>query len=825
MLVLPSVGGGVSPAPSQSSEVGRGHSDDPLFLELRRLRPTVATAPIRGLKLQRDAALFAFEQGTFYFLNPVEDRVLGAIFLGQGVFRLAPPVETEKRFLRHLTAMDEIREPFSQAIFYFTDSTYDELRSQVEITTVAPPRSVSDLFQEHQRVVRRELKQSVELRLLADLYAPGRSGFFTAFLKGKNLPRLVFGLDPLGFAPSLPSPEEVGLASYDEATRGIWSLFHLQEEYAAGTASMDEDHREYDIGQYRIEATIGRDERLTARVEVTLTPRRDDVRLIRMVLFPTLRVTEVTDAQGKALPFIQTEQEEGGTFAFVLPAPAREGEPLRVVVAYSGRGAIRQSGPGTYLLLPEARSTWYPNNWQIEFGDRATFDLRIRAPRGETVVATGTLLDRHGEGEYEVFHWASTFPLVVAGFNYGDFRVRERDDQGFRIEVYTNRSEPDEIAQIRLLAERLQQRGLMVPVPLGNLSTSGLAERSLIEALNSIRIFTSYFGPHPYGRVALSQHPAALFGQSWPTLVYLPYTAFLDGTQRRALGLPVRFSEFTDVIGPHEVAHQWWGHLVVWKSYRDQWLSEGFSDFSAALYLHLAYDRDPAKRLNRFLKFWESQREVITEKALLGVTRASLSPNSVGPLSLGVRLNTGLTAGAYERLAYAKGAFVLHMLRMMMNNSRAPEGLGDDRFIAMMKDFVSRYRHGAASTDDFKRVVEAHMTPDMDLDGNHRMDWFFNEWVEGTDLPHYTLEYTIHRRDGKIILAVTIRQSNVSDRFKMLVPLYADFGKGRILRVGVARLTGNSSTHAELVLPEVPQRVLLNAVEDVLSTQQIIRRE
>lgn len=816
---------GIAPVPTPSSDLGRGHCDDPLFLELRRLTPTTATAPIKGVKLQRDAALLAFEQGTFYFLTPVRGRVVGAVFLGQGVFRLTPPVETERQFLRHLIQSQEIIEPFTQVILYFTDKTYEELREQVELAGTPPPRSVTDIFKDHQQTLRREVKQSVELRLLADLYTPSRPGFFTAFVKGKNLPKLVFGVDPLGFAPSLPSPEEVGVASHDEATKGIWSLFHLQEEYAAGTASMEEDHREYDITQYKIDATIGRDERLTVRAEVILTPRQADCRVIRMALYPTLRVTEVRDGRGAALPYIQTDEEEGGAFAIVLPEGAQMNEPLRFVISYSGRGAIHQSGTGTYMLLPEARSTWYPNNWQVEFGDRATFDLTIRAPRGETVVATGTLVRRERQGDHEVSIWRSDFPFVVAGFNYGDFKVREQEDSGFKIEVYTNTTEPDEVKQIRLLAERRQAGGVALPLTLGNLTTTGLAQHALIEALNSVRIYSAYFGPNPYGRVALSQQPAAFFGQSWPTLIYLPYTAFLDGTQRRSLGLPVRFSEFTDVVGPHEVAHQWWGHLIVWKTYRDQWLSEGFAEFSASLYLQLAYDRDPAKRLNRFLKFWQSQREVITEKALLGVARAYLSPNSVGPLSLGVRLNTGRTAGAYERLAYAKGAFILHMLRMMMNDPRASVGPGDDRFIAMMKDFVRRYTHKAASTEDFQRVVEAHMTPEMDLDGNRRMDWFFDQWVRGTELPHYTLEYKTERRAGKIVLRVKITQSNVSDRFKMLVPLYADFGEGRIMRLGVARLTGNTSTETELVLPQLPERVLLNAVEDVLSTQRIIRRD
>src|SRR6185503_1638030 len=98
-------------------------------------------------------------------------------------------------------------------------------------------------------------------------------------------------------------------------------------------------------------------------------------------------------------------------------------------------------------------------------------------------------------------------------------------------------------------------------------------------------------------------------------------------------------------------------------------------------------------------------------------------------------------------------------------------GGGDALFRAMMSDFVQTHFNKNVTTEDFKLIVEKHMTPQMDLDKNRRMDWFFNAWVYGTEVPAYRLDY--QTTSGG--LAVKVTQSGVSENFRMLVPFYADF--------------------------------------------------
>src|SRR5262249_2410381 len=136
----------------------------------------------------------------------------------------------------------------------------------------------------------------------------------------------------------------------------------------------------------------------------------------------------------------------------------------------------------------------------------------------------------------------------------------------------------------------------------------------------------------------------------------------------------------------------------------------------------------------KYLKFLDTGRNLILEKNQYGI-----SANDAGPIAMGLRMGSAHTPGAYQRVVYSKGAYVLHMLRSLMWSSKE----GDAPFMAMMHDFVQTHLHKPASTESFMAVVEKHMSPQMDLAGNGKMDWFFREWVYGTEVPHYKFDYTV----------------------------------------------------------------------------------
>lgn len=797
-------------------------NSDPVYQQLRQLGKTQEFAPaiagplrsgetylpvatVTNLVLKRDAGILTLRNGEIYFGAPLEGRVTSAVFIGDAEFTLTPPTPIEKHSLAIFIDKEELTEQFSQFAVRFTDNTYEEVKASPNAkwgSSGAQLEKARALYRDNQQLLRKTLRDNNELRTLADIYAPQRPGYFAAFINGKSHSKLLYLVDPLGIP--FVSPEEVALVSYGQGDGGIWTAFHLADEYQKGTANSAEDHRLFDITRHEIDGAI-KGTQLTASDRVTFKPRVAG-RVLPFSIYPSLRVSRVLDDQGKELKFIQEAKDEDADFGVIMPQTLEAGKEYSLTIHYAGGDAISDSGGGNYILIP--RSTWYPNNAGTQFGDRAIFDITFRYPKGYTFIATGAPVEpdkRVDEGMLAKWTSGKT-ELAVAGFNFGRFKKREilDKDTGYNIEFYANEELPDFVKAMQKDIERAQAAGIQTDTTLGSLNTTAMADVALADTQNSTRIYAAYFGKLPYTRLAMSQQPAGNFGQAWPTLVFMPFTAFIDTTQRaQMMGSQGGTDSFWRYVGPHEVAHQWWGHMVGWDSYHDQWMSEGFAEFSTSLYVQFV-----RKDIAKFNDFWENQRSLIITATPATRDRR---PYTVGPVTQGYRLNSAKTGNVARVMIYPKGAFILHMVRMMFNTARE----GDSRFQTMMRDFVQSHYNKDISTEDFKAAVEKHMTPTMDLDKNGRLDWFFNQWVYGTEIPSYKFEYQLSS-DGMTISG-RITQSGVSDNFKMVVPIYVDFGKGWF-RLGSASLTGNNSVELKaLKLPQPAKRASICALTDVLA--------
>ncbi|HYX23288.1 MAG TPA: M1 family aminopeptidase, partial [Thermoanaerobaculia bacterium] len=797
------------------------------YTELRNARPDGRTVPVAGMELERDAYRFKFESGAFHFLKPVGGRTVGAVFVGHGSYRLSPATENERRQLALSVGADRgfetLTDEFDDLVLLFADDTAQEIELHAPVRTGAPDPRATDVYERYLKRQRKDFKINFHVRLLKDLLNnPGlTSGVFMALVEGRKYPPALAAVDPdgaeaLGLFARLGGEDTIFLVA-NPNRGGLW--YHCDRRAEVEHKHKSPEKRLTDALDYTIDTAVEKDADLAGTTTIRFKTLVPGVRVLPILLTPTLRLQEGSFAletagaepAWKPAAFVQEAEKEDATAAVVFPEPLAKGATVRLRLSYKGDKVLIDGGDKNYYV--GARESWYPNVGI--FSDPALFDLTYRVPAGNGIVSVGKRVEERTEGKQTISRWQTDHPVQVAGFNYGQFKKTDKVDETSRIdvEVYTNPGTPNIVREINaaMSGEAIGQisddfEGGAPRQSLGKVNTGRLAEAALSDGLNSARLFTAYFGPLPQAHVAITQQSDFAFGQSWPSLIFMPYISFLDGTQRQRLGM-VRAKDFVDQVGFHEFAHQWWGHLVGAETYRDQWLEEGFAEFSAGLAVQ------HTQGWPQYDRFWRERRKEILEK----VPGNAVAPYEAGPISQGWRLSTQRSPSAYRLMIYPKGGYVLHMLRMLMFDGGSKDQ--DARFIAMMKDYTSTYGGKFASTADFQKVVERHMVPAMNATGNGKMDWFFNQWVYGTEVPRYAQDLKVESAGEETRIHGTIRQEGVSKDFRALVPIYVELGKNQTARVGLVPLVGEASVPVDLKvkLPKKAVKALINAHGEVLA--------
>jgi len=763
-------------------------------------------------KFNMDVGNFELKTGTLTFLAPVNGIVTGAIFVGEGHFTLKPIVRGDINEMQRRSGGPTAEEDFSRAVFRFTGRVYNQITASL-VTKVATPPTAEEAFRHWKEKIRRRREvpegfteailtdatiDNVDADVLSAVYNPKHPQFFNAYMVGSPHKDLrYFVRIRTGAIPQLDSPEEVALINVDGGgmNDGIWYSEHLASELSSGKASSNEDKRLFATKHYTIETVIGKNNHFFSRSAITFSPLLEGERVLKFGLLPTLRVTRVSDENGKDLHFIQENRKEDGSFYAILDEALPVGKDHTITIEYAGDKVLYDAGGGSYYV--GARESWYPN--LNGFGEKALYDLTFKVPKNNVVISVGKQQSQSTEEGFAVSHWVTPSPVTVAGFNYGQYQKMDFPDDitHYSLSGYYLTELPSSLARFR-------------DGPLGAMAPHAMTKYALDQARAQMQLCTFYFGKAPYENVAITEQPNFNFGQSWPSLVYLPISAYIDSTQRWMLfgHIDNNFTGFVQEVTPHEVAHQWFGHSVMWASYHDQWLSEGFADFAAALFLQQAVG---PKWQKDYQEYWDRQKRRVLDKNNFGV-----APNDAGPLWLGLRLISPKSSNAYQGLTYSKGAFVLSMLRSMMRADQAPPGDRDKTFIDMMHDFIESHRETSASTESFKAIVEKHMTKEMDLQKNGRLDWFFNEWVYGTEIPRYDLKYETASASGGVVkIKVQLTQSEVDNNFAMIVPIFGDFGNGMI-RLAQIPIVGDSTRTVILDMDKQPKKIVLNAYKDML---------
>jgi Peptidase family M1 domain len=788
-----------------------GANTDPTYVALRNITLGGEAVLLENVVLKREFGTFTFRSGNMFFVAPVNGKVTGAVFVGEGTLSLKPKSATEQRSLSLLSKTPDFAEKFETVVLRFTDDTYEELKKQGTAgRDMSQSSRAANALHDNLETLRsnRTTRYNLSARILQDVLG-NSGGLFAAFIHGSNYcGKETFIVDPQGVRMYGMEPEEVVFMTYDENKYGVWAVSHLERELANGTASGSEMNAPIDVKSQKLDVEMEKSGELRGTATTTFVATREGVRVAPFSLFRNFKVQSVTDEAGQPLEYVleqrsfnQYEGDDADNFNVIVPKALAAGEKFTFKTVYGGKEAVRNEGGGNYY--PMARDDWFP---YTRLGDYADYEMTFRIPKGMRMAATGTLASEKTEGNWDISEWKTEVPIGVAGFNFGRFKsVEAKLPNGVVIESYANDEQPDWVKGLQRAVEGdLPGSPQMAGVALGTMDTTGMMKRPLEEAKLAVQLYSDYFGEFGYKRLSMTQQTAPNYGQAWPGLIWLPICAFYDSTVRHQLGIDDVRQPYWDVVAPHEIAHEWWGHTVGWASYRDQWMSEGFAQLSASIFAQKYY------KPGLFQRIWKSQQDSLLERNQLG-----FRPVDAGPLTMGFRVNSSRSGSNYTSLIYGKGSFVLHMLRMMMWDKRT----GDDTFKATMRDFVKTYYNRPASTEDFKAVVEKHMTPQMDIDNNHKMDWFFNEWVYGTEVPKYEFTSSVGQDVNGAVLNFKLVQSNVSPQFKMLVPIYMERQDGSISRLGSATIIGDTVLEQKVPIgkSQAPKRLMINYYYDVLS--------
>jgi len=695
-------------------------------------------AAVDNVQISRDAIHITLASGTIQFAEPANGVVFAAAFQGRGRIQIAPPNDREKQQLQLLAKSDSVNLEFSEATFSFTEGLFDEVARQVHWGQ-AGPCQLGRIYTQRQDE-REDLGGPLVPRLFLGVLADNRvrSAYFEADMKtDRTWTTAAYNtLDPEQVSAGHWS-ERLGPARFD-----TWMRFPARDQSPVDSQA----GKRAGIRGYTIDASVTDGAELAAVTRLQLEERESGERAVLFHLNANLRVESVKDAQGRSLTFFQPREPKdrvptyGDYIAVVLAQPSEAGHTETLEFRYAGKRVIREISEGVYFC---PSTGWYPH-LRDEFATRADFELTFHYPKRYVLVATGTPAGEPGNGTGT---WKSEIPLAVAGFAYGDFKTVTQKVGSIDVSVFANRYS-------------LSQSG----------GSAAYAKTVDTEIANAIRVFGDYFGPYPYSRLSATDIPYG-YGQGWPMLLYLSSRSFSTG-----------YFISTDTFRAHETSHQWWGNRVGWKSYHDQWMSEGFATFSGNLYVQF---RDSPEE---YLKRLRMDRQELIDKDRYGHVR-----DSIGPVWMGSRLASTEVPEGYEVVIYKKGGYILHMIRSLLNDNTKPDT--DHIFKDTMRDFTQTFDNKAASTEDFKAVLEKHMLPQMDAERAHNMDWFFREYVYGTGIPHYDYETEIRQENGKWMVRGTITRSGVPDNWIDVLPVYVHAAK-RVVRLGWIRATRTLYAHA-----------------------------
>jgi hypothetical protein len=678
------------------------------------------------------------------FVVDTEEGTTGLVLLGRGDVRFHPTPEVEKGQLKIFCGATTLQARFDATYLRMNPRDVASLIDAGRLTarTAADPRDLrraEDIFREDM-----PKSYAVDMGDLSrDLWSilPA-SGDFLAEVHTARY-------DVLTYTRSRAEPEDISFFDRKRHRNiAVYSSREARERF--GRSYNEDDFVAYDVLGYDIDLSVAPDRSwLEGRARLQIRVLATAVNSISLRLADTLNVQSIVSNQFGRLLGVRVRNQN--TVIVNLPVMLLRDDDLVLTVVYAGRlepqreetemiaaqapGRPTSPIPDDIVFQPERnflysnRSYWYP---QAMVTDYATASLRLTVPSNIDCVASGVL--------------DAGFPVTVAGGDAGQPR---------KVYLFTTALPLRYLSFV--LSKFTRGESLEVPTgPDGGLTLSVQSNprqarrgRDLGERAGDIvRFYSSLLGDAPYPTFTLALVESELPGGHSPGYFAalnqpLPTTPYVWRND------PASFEDFPEFFIAHELAHQWWGQAVGWRNYHEQWLSEGFAQYFAALYAQRRRGDDTFTSVLRQFRRWGMQQ------------------SDQGPISLGYRL--GHIRGdsrVFRAVVYNKAAGVLHMLRRLV---------GDEAFFSGVRRFYTELRFKKAGTEDFREAMETET--------GRSLDRFFEKWIYGSALPRLKVSYRIDTagREPKAIVHV----EQIGDVFDLPLTVTLEYADKRTVDVVV----------------------------------------
>lgn len=709
-------------------------------------------ARVENLTLDRDVGHFHLEQGTLTLLTPIGGETVAAVFHGRGTFSFSPPSRIEKERLIRFEKRDSLADEFSDLMLLFTDSTLAELRAHLAFAPGPATMAAPATIKSALGYLGDDGTKSFDPDLMGDFLNGTRSGQFVAYVNREQHGSLLFVINPgESEAVRLWGMKLHGFYNRDAE---IITQFPVRG-FTADPEDQAERLNRVEVTEYRVESWLpqsgGGGLQFSAAAHLRLASRHWPGPWVPFFLFDEL-VLDSARVDGGAL--LATFKPKDDNLAWVrLPQALEEGEGPGITLYYHG-DLVRRFGDFYYL---RSSVTWYPLS--LEFRALATFDLTFHTPDWLQLASIGERTDSSDARHMTTTHWVMRQPIRNASFNLGRFRAyRAEDPDVSSVTVLVSEDAHRSIYGLGAHQGKMKEK-------VGNDVTSALHFFNQVYGRSQISDFTATETPLPEG-------------EAFPGLIDLSWATFQQTDNQGG----------DQIFRAHEVAHQWWGIGVDYATYHDRWLSEGFSDFSGLWYLQTVHNDDA--HYYEMLDRWRS--DIMFHR------------NDRSPISLGHRTRSSKDENGYQIMVYRKGAWVLHMLRTLMLDL---DTMSEDRFTGMMKEFFAGHLGRRASTRDFQASVERAW--------GGPMDWFFDEWVDGSRVPTYKVATRTDQADGQYRVQLRVVQEDVPESFVMYVPVSVEVGD-KVARFRV-KVTGRQTTIELPPFEAEPRNIKFNDLDGVLA--------